>query len=363
MGLGIKASDARIRIGGASCPAASRGATAASGLRAFGTCSLALLLAVAGCAEKEEARTPGGILARVGSREIRVADFEAEVARRVAARWPVPGKEDLLQEMVTREALLLRAAGLGLDREPEVCREVESILIGKLKERELVSRLQAVEVTPEEVETEYAKNIARYTRSAQVRLAVLYLRSDRAASEDKRAEDRARLGEARKQFLAQPPAGGRGPAAGGFGALAIACSDDQVSRYRGGDIGWLEEGVFPSRWPRAVIEAGVALKKGGVSEVMETEQGCYLVSKSDSREAFTTPLEKLTATLRQSLLVRKRHSLREAFLDETVRMAAPEIHREALALVEVKQGGEALAQNSDPRLPLLPGMKDPKNGN
>ena len=38
----------------------------------------------------------------------------------------------------------------------------------------------------------------------------------------------------------------------GFGALAVNFSEDQETRYQGGDLGWIERGRFPQRFEKAV---------------------------------------------------------------------------------------------------------------
>lgn len=297
------------------------------------------LLAFTGC---RQAQSPE-VLARVGETVITTDDVRAEIDRRRRANRPVPAKEDLLQEMIDYQALLHRARHMGLPEDPEVKRELNNLLVGKLLERELAPRRDAVDVTDQEIKAEYEQNREKYGRPAKIRLALLYLECSAKSSEAKRAETRARLEEARRQVLTNPPSGGRGAAAGGFGALAIECSDDQASRFRGGDIGWLEPGAS-YRWPHEVLEAGFALEKNQVSAVLELEAGMYLVMKTDSREAAITPLEQVEAGLRQRVLVRKQRALDEAFRKESVQQARTIIYREVLAAFQPPPSTGAVAQ-------------------
>src|SRR5437899_57139 len=68
---------------------------------------LAAILLVSGCS-KHSAPAPD-VLAKVGSAEIRLADFNHEVERRAKANQPVVSAEALLDEMIGRELLLLKA--------------------------------------------------------------------------------------------------------------------------------------------------------------------------------------------------------------------------------------------------------------
>jgi len=313
---------------------------------------------IAGCGKPEAPEASAVVLARVGNREIVAEDLQAEARRRIDARLPVPEKEALLREMARFAALVERAHDAGVADTAQTQREIGNMLIGKLKEKKLAPRLSAIEIGDDEVRAEYEKRIDQYTRPAQIRLAALFLNAGKVVSAEKRQELIDRLSEARRKAIDNPAPGGRGPAAGGFAALAIEYSDDQASRYRGGDIGWLEEGTTSSRWPSEVLEAGYALKKGEISEIIETEDGFCLVMKSDERKAFTTPFDQVAPTLRQSLLVQKRRELNKAFTEETMRLITVELDLDALASVSLPGAGDVAVPEMEPELPVLPGMTE-----
>ncbi len=315
-----------------------------------------LALALASCS-----KAPGPtVLARVGDRQITVDDFRSEVERRIKARRTLPDKETLLQEMVEYEALAQRARKSGLLEDPQVQREINNLLIGKLQDRDLATRLAALEVSERDVQAEYEKNLAKYTRPAKVRLALLFLEANSKMSEMKRREVRSRMEDARARFLENPVRETRGAVIGGFGPLAIEYSDEQTSRYRGGDLGWLDDGNYAYRWPRAVLETGYTLPKHELSEVIETEQGYYLVMKTDFRDGHTTPLAEVAAAIRQSLLVRGRQELNEAFRQESLRMAAARTDQAALKSVEMAlPNALASASNRQAEPPALPFTAEP----
>lgn len=294
------------------------------------------------------------VLASVGPRQISIDDFRKEVERRQALRQPLPEREALLEEMINHEALLQRARQAGLEQDPTVQREIQVLLISRLRERDQASRLAAVKVTPEDVRAAYEQDLARYTQPAKVRLALLFLKKDRLMSEAKTKELRARMAEAREQAIAQPAPGGRGPAAQGFGALALRYSDDPASRYRGGDIGWMEPGQLNPRWPRNVLEAGLALEPGKVSEVIEIADGLYLVMKTDARPSRITPFAEVKTALQQSLLARKRRELETSFRQDAAQQIGVQIHREVLASVTMPVAVETLAQGRETNPPALP---------
>jgi peptidyl-prolyl cis-trans isomerase C len=262
----------------------------------------------------------------------------------------------LLQEMIQQEALVQRAKNAGLNKDPQLAHEIENLLIGKFLEHELTKQIEAVKITPEEVKADYESNIAKYTQPAKARLAILFLEAGARSSDAKRAETRARLNEARAKFQENPEAARRTSPAPGFGALAVDYSDDQASRYRSGDIGWLEAGNFAYRWPKAVLEAGHALEKNQLSDVIETASGFYLVMKTDARPGSVMPLEKIEAQLRESVLLKKRRELDESFRKESIRIAGVAIHTNTLQAVQLPAANPALAKSNDagpPSFPLL----------
>lgn len=294
------------------------------------------------------------ILASVGEVAITPEDLLAEAARLQAAHHPVPDKETLLQDMVNHLALLQRAKAAGVDRELQVQREVGNLIIGRYLDRELQAKLVAVTVPTNEVREEYERQIAHFTQPAKARLALLRLDGGKKMSDTRRAELRARLEEARRRALAQPAPAPRPDVPGGFGALAIEFSDDTASRYRGGDIGWLEAGRNTYPWPRPVIEAGFALEKGVVSELIEAENSFFLVMKTDVRAAVRTPFEQVQSSIRQRLLTQKRHALDAAFRQQALRDTGTRIYREALAGLQLPPPVHALATNRESEPPPDP---------
>jgi peptidyl-prolyl cis-trans isomerase C len=324
-----------------------------------------LLIVAASClvsCQKPDETAAVLVLAEVGDRSITATDMKAEADRRIKARQAVPEKSALLSEMVNHAAMLQRARAAGLEQDPEVRRRLETVLLAELIERELTPRMEAVGVSPEEIKAEYDRELGRYTHPEQARFALLHLEVGEKASEAKRAEQRTRMEEARRKALEQPADTGRTRGVRAFGSLSVEYSDDPLTRYRGGDVGWLQRGQ-PVRYPTEVIEAGWALPVGTVSEIVEAPDGLYVVLKTDARPSTVTPLESVSGALRQQLLVRKRQEVEEAFRKEILAAAAPRIHTHALASVELPQTDTLVARNGAAQPPAAPGGTPVPHGN
>mgnify|MGYP000129702333 CR=1 FL=1 len=297
----------------------------------------------------EESEPP---LAVVGGEPITAGDLRAEAAWRRDQRQTVPPADELLDEMVRRLALVQRARSEGLESDPEIRRRCQSILIAGLRARELDRRVAEVKIGDDEVLAAYEAGSGAFEREALDRFAILFLEADAKMSASRRAELRERLEAGLARADARPAKGGRGPAATGFGAVAIDHSDDQASRYRGGDIGWIGADAGSTRWPDSVIETGRALAKGERSGVLETDQGFYAIMKTDARAGGRRPLEEVAPELRRRLLREKRRQLEKAFVEESLAAAAVELDRAAVEAIELDEPASAEA----PTPPSAPGL-------
>ncbi|MFT4550879.1 MAG: peptidyl-prolyl cis-trans isomerase C [Verrucomicrobiales bacterium] len=160
-------------------------------------------------------------------------------------------------------------------------------------------------VSEGEVEQEYTSQIDSFRIPARRQLAIIEVKRTGRESVARAAELKQRIETARAMALSGNDE---------FSAAAAKYSDDQASRYRGGDIGWLELGKNHAKVPPEVMEAGHELAAGeAVSEVIETVTGYYLVRCLASKPAAVSPLKQVAARLRSELLKDKRASAERAF--------------------------------------------------
>jgi peptidyl-prolyl cis-trans isomerase C len=309
--------------------------------------AVALLASFSGCSPKP---VETGVLVKVGAHAITIEDFQKEVQWRIQNQRPLPDKQALLEELISRELHLQKARAAGLENDPDVRRTYDSILAAKVDERELTPRLDAAKVSPEEIRAAFQENIAHYTRPAKVRLALICLKIDPKMSPDKLAGLESRIAEARTLAKNLPPA------SRGFGRVAVDFSEDQASRYQGGDVGWFDQGQDEYRWPKEVVATGFTLKnKGDISDVIKTTDGFYLVSKLDSRESVVTPLEQVQVSLQRRLLAGKQQQAQEAYVREMRAFAPVQTYPQALATLEYPTTTVAKAEGTvPPGLPRSP---------
>ena len=305
------------------------------------------LIFSAGCSKKSP---PSDVLAHVGDRDITVADFKAESERRVANRQLLPERAVLLEQMVTRETLLQSAKSAGLDKNTEVRRACEDVVIAKLKATQLEPQLEAVKVSPEKIRAAYDQEISRYTQPPKTQLAFVFIAVDAKADTNQVAAAAARASEAR-QIAAALPANTRG-----FGQVAADFSADQVTRYRGGDAGWFTADALEDRWPKAVVAAGFDLKNiGDISAVRRAANGFYLVKKLDFRAAVVAPLEQVSAAISHRLLLAKKLATEENF--QSSARAAAKVSTDTNLLATVSYPAPNPANPTAATPPSLPNSK------
>lgn len=278
-------------------------------------------LVCASCSREAPAPEPDGVVARIGDRVITADDLRLK-----AQTHPAMTKEELLHALLAHEAQSLRAQPLADD--PAVRREIDRLLVNRLRERELAGRLKAAEVPDAEIQAEYDRRRAEFTRPAMDRFAMLFLQIEKNASETKQAEVHARMASARQLARQQ--------AEKDFGKLSLDYSDDQLGRYRGGDLGWIAANKTSNRLPETVLETGRRLELGTVSEILETDEGLYIVKKTDHRPGATTPLEQVRASLRRRLLAERREQIETDFIETCMQQAAPQIDAAAFARFELE---------------------------
>ncbi len=104
-----------------------------------------------------------------------------------------------------------------------------------------------------------------------------------------------------------------------------------MSRYRGGDIGWIAGNKLSSRLPESVLETARSLKKGELTDVVSTEDGFYLVMKTDSRLGSVTEYDAVRNSLRRSLLAEKRQAIEKEYIQQCMDAVDPQINRDVLA--------------------------------
>ncbi|WP_395738917.1 choice-of-anchor R domain-containing protein [Prosthecobacter sp.] len=253
----------------------------------------ALPLLSTGCSKPPAPPDDG--LAKVGAEVITADDFKAAAVRRGGGDPASVDRKALLEELINESALVQRAKARGLDQTPDFQRRVRTLLIATLRETESAAPARAVAPTQSDLMGLYEKMKPGFTVPAARRLAILQLTAETPASESLKAAAE-KLKQAAARFHTLPP----DPLRRGFGQIAAEFSDDQDTRYIGGDLGWLTDAEIKRRLPAAVASAALALTQPGTSsEATISGNAVFVLLLSGQRAAAVQPFEKVEKQLRQ----------------------------------------------------------------
>ncbi|TSE34483.1 SurA N-terminal domain-containing protein [Tepidimonas charontis] len=153
-----------------------------------------------------------------------------------------------------------------------------------------------VTVSEQELRDYYQQNVVQNARAEQRRAAHILLQLAPDASAEEKARVRAQAERLLSEVRANPQR---------FAELARQHSQDPGSANKGGDLDWFGRGAMVKPFEDAVF----ALRKGEISDLIETEYGLHIIQLLDVRQPAAEPFEavrpRLEAELRRQLAQRR----------------------------------------------------------
>jgi parvulin-like peptidyl-prolyl isomerase len=213
--------------------------------------------------------------------------------------------------MVRSELLFAVARNEKYENDPEVIAQVKQLMVGKYLRDKLEPKLAQLKATEQESEAYYYAHPAEFGSHAMVHAALIRIAVSPKATGEKRAELLKRAESARAEAMkleAGVPA---------FGNVALKYSEDQSSRYRGGDVGWLQSGTTEGGLDRKVTDAIFALKAPGqVSPVVAAADGYYIVKLMETKGATVKPFAEVKEGVRYQVIQEKRKKVEQDFIEQ-----------------------------------------------
>jgi peptidyl-prolyl cis-trans isomerase D len=171
---------------------------------------------------------------------------------------------------------------------------------------------QGITVNEADLKTYYEQNVSKYAQPEQRRashILIAVAKNAPQAEKDKaKAKAEALLAEVKKN-----------PAS--FAEVAKKNSQDPGSAANGGDLDWQTRGAFV----KPVEDAIFSLKKGEISNVVESDFGYHIIKLTDVREAKTKTFDEvkpeLEAQMKQQLAQRKFAEVAETFSNSVYEQA------------------------------------------
>jgi peptidyl-prolyl cis-trans isomerase D len=146
-------------------------------------------------------------------------------------------------------------------------------------------RLRAT-VSDAEIQASYNQNLARYKTEdrahvAQILFKTVGMTDSQVQELQKKAEDVAKKAKAGSDFA----------------ALAKQSSEDEGTKDKGGDLGWIVRGQTVPEFEAAAFR----LPKGSVSDVIKTPYGLLVIKVLEQESARTQTLEEVRASILSTL--------------------------------------------------------------
>ena len=255
-------------------------------------------------------QSQSGQLAVIDGKPITINDFQ-EVMTQRPGEYDAESKKELLESLVRNELLFAAAKRAGYERDPEVIQAVKQLMVGKYLRDNLEGKQAQLAATEPELVTYYQTNLTKFGTRAMVHAALIRINVSPKASTAKKDELLKRAETARRAALALEPGV---PA---FGSIAMTYSEDQDSRYRGGDIGWVQMGTVDDKWDKKVADAILALATPGqVSPIIHAEDGYYIVKLIEKKEASFKPFAEVRDGVGYLLLQEKKERLENDFIEQ-----------------------------------------------
>jgi peptidyl-prolyl cis-trans isomerase D len=171
---------------------------------------------------------------------------------------------------------------------------------------------KGIAVNEADLKTYYEQNISKYGQPEQRRASHILI----AAAPNAPAADKEKAKAKAQELLAQVR-----KAPDSFAEVAKKNSQDPGSAANGGDLDWQTRGAFV----KPVEDAMFALKKGEISDIVESEFGYHIVKLLDAREAKQKSFDEVRAELetqiRQQQAQRKYAEVADTFSNSVYEQA------------------------------------------
>jgi peptidyl-prolyl cis-trans isomerase C len=188
-------------------------------------------------------------------------------------------KERFPSEKEFQDAL----AGIDINEDALAIKITRGVAIEELIKTHVV---QEVAVSDEESHAFYDQNASMFEKPEQVQASHILIKTAEDATEDQKKEARKKIDDVRKKAVAGED----------FAALAKEYSEGP-SNARGGDLGYFSRGQMVKPFE----DVAFALKKGEISDVVETQFGYHIIIVTDHQPASVVGYETARAQIEERL--------------------------------------------------------------
>ncbi|AEH44900.1 PpiC-type peptidyl-prolyl cis-trans isomerase [Thermodesulfatator indicus DSM 15286] len=249
------------------------------------------------------------ILAKVGPYKLTKKEFEAQLEsappqiKMILAHQPEL-KKALVERWAEISVLALGAKDAGLEKDPEVKRQIEEatkqILAQAYLEKKVLAKVK--QVSDKELKSYYEKNKAKFQEPEEVRARHILIQVPQNASKEevKKAYEKAQ--KIRERLLKGED----------FAKLAKEYSDDPGTKDKGGELGFFSRGQMIKEFE----DAAFSLKPGEISKPIRTPFGFHIIQVEEKKVPKEKPFEEVKAKVKEEYINQKQKEALQQALKE-----------------------------------------------
>jgi len=203
--------------------------------------------------------------------------------------------EELIKKYGSKERLKKLVEQTGISFE-----EFKDELRKRLMIDQLLREYVQTTLTDEDLKKYYEKNKYKFKEPESLKVRYIYIKRDPTKLEGRKiAKERAE--KAYKEIQEGKD----------FGDVAAKYSDD-LSRIKGGDVGYVHKGRFEKKVEDKIYQ----LKVGQISPIIETQMGFHIVKIEGKRPERVVPFEKIKDKLKKELTEKLQKEKYEKLLED-----------------------------------------------
>jgi peptidyl-prolyl cis-trans isomerase C len=213
-----------------------------------------------------------------------------------------------LDRIVEMHVLAMAAKEEKMDREDSVKTRIDDAVAGILAQEYVKRRLSdKKDLSEEDIKKYYDEHLSEFTKPASVRVDHILIKLDPKAKEKEASEVLAKAQEIRAKL----------DAGADFAKLAAEYSDDERTKKKGGDLGFITKGRMSPDFSKAAF----SLKEGEISEPVKTPLGYHIIKAGEKKAEDILPLDtvkkkiesRLNNTMKRELMEREVARLKEKY--------------------------------------------------
>jgi peptidyl-prolyl cis-trans isomerase C len=266
------------------------------------------------------------VIAKIGSMTVTASDFDrlvqffSEQSHRDLSK-DMQFKRSLFDGMVKRLALLEIAKRKGIDKVKGM-RLILDFVDGNVLSTELIGQElgKKANVSEDEMLAYYRINQKEFRKPASAKVKQIFIKA--AGGETAETSEKAR--ERAEEVLRRLKSGES------FAKLAAEFSDDEATKAKGGDLGY----IFEGRYGKQIDDTIFKMKAGELSGVIEFPDGYRIFLVEKRRDAYTEPFKDVKEKIRVSIVEQTRKGIADELLEKAKKELGVEVHPEFLSSKE-----------------------------